>query len=361
MKAWKPAVFIMLLSTVLLAQTPSITPALKTSVGGKSPRIHFNVTKHNFGNVPEGPAITHYFKFQNTGTDTLKISDVRASCGCTAASTATNDILPGQTGSIKATYNTSGRPGHGIKNITVTSNDPKDPSVVLNIEMTVVRDVDVNPERVYFSNARKGTGPTQSVTILGRPGKKLKVLSAKTSNNIVEVVLKPYSEPVTELKNNINVVKNREGGIIDVTLPASLPITAVSDVIQITTDFKAKPEISIPVTADIVGRVQVFPKELHFGPELTRATTLQVQADPPQGFQVLKVTTEKKIVKATLIKTKGADNIDRYQVGLKVTRPGSLPIGPMKDQLVLFTNDPEQSQITVPIDGEKIPPPTKAK
>lgn len=82
----------------------------------------FNEEVHDFGDVPEGPAAEVEFKFKNTGKEPILIQAVRPSCGCTTPTWSKDPVLPGQTGVIKASYGTEGRPNGFTKSITVTSN-----------------------------------------------------------------------------------------------------------------------------------------------------------------------------------------------------------------------------------------------
>jgi len=84
--------------------------------------ISFDNTNHDFGEVTEGDIATYEFTFTNTGSEPLVLSNVRASCGCTTPFWTRDPVLPGKRGSIKASYNSKGRPGVFNKSITVTSN-----------------------------------------------------------------------------------------------------------------------------------------------------------------------------------------------------------------------------------------------
>lgn len=87
------------------------------------PQIKFAETSYNFGTVPEkGGKITHTFTFTNTGDANLMIVDATADCGCTEPKYPTAPIKPGESGTIKVTYDPKYRPGAFTKNITVRTN-----------------------------------------------------------------------------------------------------------------------------------------------------------------------------------------------------------------------------------------------
>jgi len=92
-----------------------------SSFAQKAEDFVFPSDKFDFGALNEGDPASHSFDFTNKGKDTiiLDATDVRASCGCTTPDWTKTPILPGQSGIIKAMYNTQGRPGAFTKTITV--------------------------------------------------------------------------------------------------------------------------------------------------------------------------------------------------------------------------------------------------
>jgi hypothetical protein len=94
--------------------------------------------KHDFGIVEEGVQAEYEFQFDNSGDAPIVLTDVRASCGCTTPSWTKDPIPPGGKGSIKASYNSSGRIGVFNKSITITSN-AAEPSKVVYIKGIVVK------------------------------------------------------------------------------------------------------------------------------------------------------------------------------------------------------------------------------
>ena len=96
-------------------------------------KIFFQETQHDFGKVKEGEILEYNFKFENKGTESLSIKDVKTSCGCTAAVVSESSLKPGQVGYIKVNFNTKDREGKNSKSITVVSNDTKEPNKVISI------------------------------------------------------------------------------------------------------------------------------------------------------------------------------------------------------------------------------------
>ncbi len=86
--------------------------------------IKFDKTSHDFGKFTEDNAVVSYtFTFTNVGDGPLVIHQAVASCGCTVPDYTQEPVLPGKTGTVKVTYNGTGRtPGHFKKSITLRTN-----------------------------------------------------------------------------------------------------------------------------------------------------------------------------------------------------------------------------------------------
>jgi hypothetical protein len=78
---------------------------------------------YDFGKIPQGKPVHHVFAFKNTGSSSLKLVNVQASCGCTTPEwDKENETPAGNSGSIKVGYNAAAE-GPFNKNITITYND----------------------------------------------------------------------------------------------------------------------------------------------------------------------------------------------------------------------------------------------
>ena len=86
-------------------------------------KLEFEKTIHDFGQIKEVDGAAEYtFSFVNSGDQPIRISGVKASCGCTTPFWTKEEILPGDSGKITARYNTNNRPGAFNKSLRVTSN-----------------------------------------------------------------------------------------------------------------------------------------------------------------------------------------------------------------------------------------------
>jgi len=79
-------------------------------------------TSFDFSKIPQGRPVTHEFMIANpSGSDTLKIQDVRASCGCTTPVWKREPVAPGSDSKITVGYNAYNE-GPFEKTVTITYN-----------------------------------------------------------------------------------------------------------------------------------------------------------------------------------------------------------------------------------------------
>ena len=100
----------------------------------KAPKIVVNNSTYDFGKVKAGTMIKFNFVINNEGKQELIIRKVKASCGCTATKPAATHVKKGKSTEIAVEFNTSGRRGRQHKTITIITNDPINPQIILNVQ-----------------------------------------------------------------------------------------------------------------------------------------------------------------------------------------------------------------------------------
>ncbi|RZK98075.1 MAG: DUF1573 domain-containing protein [Hymenobacter sp.] len=115
----------MLLLALGLAFAGSYTAQAQTTAAPAKTagaQIKFSEEKYDFGSIKQGDVVDHVFKFKNTGTQPLVISNVQASCGCTIPDWTKEPVAPGKMGMISAKFNSAGKMGMQTKVLTIESN-----------------------------------------------------------------------------------------------------------------------------------------------------------------------------------------------------------------------------------------------
>lgn len=109
------------LSVALVLCVASVQAQITTNTKGAV--ISWEKPAFDFGDIIQGEKVMHTFKFVNTGTEPLIITNIEVTCGCTIPKGWPRDpILPGNKGEIEVQFNSSGKFGKQNKVVTVVSN-----------------------------------------------------------------------------------------------------------------------------------------------------------------------------------------------------------------------------------------------
>ncbi|MBD0331620.1 MAG: DUF1573 domain-containing protein [Chitinophagaceae bacterium] len=96
--------------------------ALKAQTEIKEPEIlQLKESEYDFGKIPQGKPVYHYFEIVNKSDKPLKLDNVQASCGCTTPEWSKDEIPPQGSSKIKVGYNAASA-SHFEKFITITYN-----------------------------------------------------------------------------------------------------------------------------------------------------------------------------------------------------------------------------------------------
>ncbi len=168
-----------------ISQPTSVKPVTKGT-----PKITFNKSVHNFGNI--SPATTHIceFNFTNTGNDVLEIFEVEQTCGCTPFVLEKKEYTPGEKGSLKVGFYSDTQLGGTIKPLYIYSNDETNPEIELAIKANIIAKVDYEPKALKLLIMRPNADcPT--ITIKSLDNQPFSIESFKSTNNCISVDFNP--------------------------------------------------------------------------------------------------------------------------------------------------------------------------
>lgn len=145
-----------------------------------APQIKWLKTIHQFGSFSEDlENVSCTFKGVNVGDEPLVIYDVKTNCGCTTTEKyAGEKFAPGDTLSITATYNASGRPGRFTKKLMVYTNAQPEKQT-LTLAGTVIGtsntlksrypvelgNLRLNSQTAVLGQAKKGRSPSSFIKV----------------------------------------------------------------------------------------------------------------------------------------------------------------------------------------------------
>jgi len=347
----------------LLMATSIVTFAQKKAT------IQFQSKVYDYGNIREADgAAKGVFTFTNIGNDTLRITAVRPSCGCTASDYTKEPILPGGSGKIEATYNAAGRPGPFNKAITVTTNDPDNASIILTIKGEVTPKAksraDEFPNKIgnlYFK--------TNHLAFQDMKETEVKVDTFKLYNNGTKPINIKFNELPAFMKAEIKdpVMKPDMESQIIISYDAKLRADYgyVFDKFFLSTDDDDQPEKLLYVSANIVQDFSwMTEKDKKKAPHILFENQSFDFASVKDGTNVEYSFKFKNTGKSTLkiLKTKascGCTATEPVKTVLKKGESSEIKIvfnttgrkGNQHKTITVITNDPDNASIVLHVQG----------
>lgn len=85
------------------------------------------------------------FKFKNTGNNTINITNISTTCGCTIAKCDKNTYKPNENGTISGVFSLGDKDGIQEKTITVDTNDIENKHYILTLKIAIKRTIIISP------------------------------------------------------------------------------------------------------------------------------------------------------------------------------------------------------------------------
>jgi len=210
----------------------------------QGPSIAFDALNKDIKTVTDGETIQQIFKFTNKGNATLEILGINPSCGCASTLLSADKIAPGRSGQIEVKITTKDMTALSAtltetvnisKTVTVSTNDPKQPQVVLTITGIVAPEIALSEPQIYFGSVARGQEVTKDILVEISPDKPIKLLSATSTDDNVAVRLEPVPGSNDKKVKIIAVQKATAGEGMH------------QGIILVKTSSQLKPELKIPV------------------------------------------------------------------------------------------------------------------
>jgi hypothetical protein len=167
-----------------------MAPSVNNSIRRGTPRITFERVVHDFGRIgPESSNICE-FKFTNTGSGFLKITEVDKTCGCTPFELAKAEYAPGESGILKVGYYSDKQSGEATKQLFVYSNDEARPKIALTIKASILATVDYGPKKLDLSLREKNAGCSE-ITLVSLDGQPFSITSFKSTADCITADYNP--------------------------------------------------------------------------------------------------------------------------------------------------------------------------
>jgi hypothetical protein len=285
---------------IIIIFTLSAAPGPGFAQEEPAPKLVCDEPVYEFGEVDNTKKIEHDFIIRNEGDATLNISDVKAACGCTVANVSTKLVAPGESSTISAVLNLSGKDGPMNKRITVHSNDPKSKQMTLSLKGKATSLVSYSPRSMMTPSLVYGESATNIITVTSLEDTPLEVTIENIGSKHLEAEL-------LESEND------KEAKVRVITKP-SLPKGATTGRLVLKTSTSARPLINVPFRFNVVGELSVYPAEISLIPR-DRPQTKIISVSPGlvKEFTIDKVIVPDESIQSTIEDLKG----NRYRIVLK--------------------------------------------
>lgn len=323
------------------------------------PRLVFSQSEWDFGEVWQDDKAVFTLTVSNAGDADLKITEVRTTCGCTAAKPQRYLIPPGEATTIRIEYDTHGKQGNVSSKVIVASNDPR-PAKELGNDRPRAQPGEAVfrvKGRVKRAIERTPLGGLVIRTLDGGPGQTGTLRLKNKMDQPMHLELR--SNSMREL--NVEIKEIAAGVTYDIvgTTVRPLPYGRYRGQLVFATGLSREPKYSVSVRVDVMRRVEPSPPAMLLrasdpAPQVRTLTLHYYGEDGPARFKVTGVKTSDPSVTVQLGPTQPPrewmSKISPPITALVETRV-SLPAGtefPRKGVTVTYlTNDPDFPRITV--------------
>ncbi len=216
----------------------------------------FNTQEHDFGVVARGADTVYRFEITNLYKQTMHISGVRSSCGCTTPTIENATIKTHEKAYIVAKFNTRSFVGRHGATLTIHFDPPFAAEVQVRVHGNIRGDVVFQPGAIQFGSVDQGIVKEQRVSVSYAGRSNWKILDITNDNDHFEVELSETG---------------RGGGRITysllVRLKDNLPPGYVKDRLTIVTNDRRAENQRIPLFVEgrVVPEISVTPETLVLG------------------------------------------------------------------------------------------------
>ena len=333
---------------------PTQVPGQRTPEGVNGPSAQsallFKETTKSTGEILDtGPADLIY-EFKNTGSETLEIQLIKPSCGCTVPEMEKKSYEPGETGTMKVTFDPSGKKGAISRNITIYTNSSSKPVHTLIVQSFVKPVVITKPRILAFDMTQKGQSQTKDISIYGR-FEDFKVTRATTTDPDVFAV-EVVDGGQVEFEGETMWLQTLRVTILESAKPDSHRTE-----ISVRTNEEHKPLFSLAVVGRVIGDLQLSPVRMTMGrlvvgDEFEREVTLRSKSG--DAFEIKSVNSVNVVLDAEYTATP-VDPEKRNEWTIKVAGTVIHPAQRFNAQMTVVTDVADEETLTVQMYGQLQP------
>ncbi|MEZ6044305.1 MAG: DUF1573 domain-containing protein [Planctomycetaceae bacterium] len=269
----------------------------------------FDEHKHDFGTVARGAEARFRFKFTNNYEETVHISHVKTTCGCTGATPSKDTVMSGESAYIEVAMDTNKFSHEKNSNAIVVFDKPFYKEVRLPIRAYIRTDVVVTPGWANFESVDQGEAKTMTLNIQYTGRSDWHITDIISNNKFI------LAEATETSRSTYNIRYD-----LKVTIKADAPLGALRDQIVLITDDSNNPKVPVLVEANVESDLMVANAPLALGnlfPGQIKNSSLIIKGKEP--FEIESIECESR---GDMFKVKRPESAKKVQiVPIMITPP----------------------------------------
>lgn len=320
------------------------------------PKIVFQTLNYDLGLHPikQHALLKQNIPFSNKGNDSLLILNVKSNCGMLRVNCSSYRLEPGESGELQLTFDipeAEAVQGALTRTVTLTTNDPKNRSIVITIVSRFGFSLYCIPARIDFGKVPKDADQTTSFALVSNTPDKFSISKYAYDKKLVSYsVLKDAS--AVRVDSQTSAIKFRSPHMIfSLKLKKGLPAGQIAETFQVNTDRKDIPVLAIPIVGQVVDDIEITPGDIFVGVLKVGATFTAkiriVSADP--NFKILSCKSKLAGCESTINNQAGAHSVT---IQFKpVDKQQCDQNGSFENFLNITTNSPKLPTIRIKVYG----------
>ncbi len=326
-------------------QAPPASPsATAPAAAVPAPKLVPVEAIQDVGKIAKGERVKVDFSIRNEGEVELVLNDVHPTCGCTVASFDAK-IPPGGVGKIHAEIDTVDFSGPIAKTITVLSNDPVQPRVILTIKAQVEPQIVAYPGYARFVFVQNQAATSVKQWLWTDNFADFKILAVKSPYKFIDASFRP----ATDEERRPDFASPNQW-IVETTIHSDAEVGALRDFLVVETNHPKQKELRLAISGFVRPLLSVTPQVADFGAlDLSAASQDLSLVLVNFGEAAVEVTGVTASVPGIESKIKLIEAGRRWEI--KLTLTGKMPKGRTDATVTIETSSPLLPRLQVPLRG----------
>lgn len=297
-----------------------------------APRVAVESLRQYTGKHKPGEEVSYEVRFRNDGMRALVVSDITGSEGVTVQEGWAKEVRPNASAGATCKFKAPEQPGLSVHQVTITSNDPSRPNVMVALVGDVLPLLEINPPTgVDFGRNPRIYTMSRMATVQYNGSERIEYVSAKSDNEKFEATVErigetPHAKVIVSTRTPFEIGKH----------------TAA---ITIETTCRDQPTIELPVVLDQPPDIELIPAVVNVPPggKLHRET-VTINNNTMDSLNILGIDPSNR-----QIRTQFYPEPDGFSYRMEVTFLSNFECAPGGEKITLRTDHDKYSEIVIPI------------